>query len=99
VRAHVGWVHPLTGLLHRAIGGRARHVSWMLGVADYRGLYEMDADTARELSELDTFDMLAPAHDHPQTARTVRRWIEAAGLVDPVVETVGGLVRARARRP
>jgi SAM-dependent methyltransferase len=99
VRAHVGWVHPLTGLLHRAVGGRARHVSWMLGVADYRGLYEMDAATARELSELDTFDMLAPAHDHPQTARTVRRWIEAAGLQDAVVETVGGLVRARASRP
>ena len=98
VRAHVGWVHPLTGLLHRAIGGRARHLSWMLGVADYRGLYPMDAATARELSELDTFDMLAPAHDHPQTASAVRRWIEEAGLVDAVVEPVGGLVRARARR-
>src|SRR6185503_3172671 len=33
VRAHVGWVHPLTGALHRAIGGSARHLSWMLGVA------------------------------------------------------------------
>jgi len=98
VRAHVGWVHPLTGVLHRAIGGRARHVSWMLGVADYRGLYAMDAATARELAELDTFDMLAPAHDHPQTARAVRRWIEAAGLLDAQVERVGGLIRARARR-
>jgi SAM-dependent methyltransferase len=98
VRAHVGWVHPLTGLLHRALGPRARHVSWMLGVADYRGLYEMDAATARELSELDTFDMLAPAHDHPRTARAVRRWIDEAGLGEAVVETVGGLVRARARR-
>jgi SAM-dependent methyltransferase len=99
VRAHVGWVHPLTGLLHRAVGGRARHVSWMLGVADYRGLYPMDAATAREMAELDTFDMLAPVHDHPQSARTVRRWIGTAGLVDGVVDTAGGLIRARARRP
>ena len=62
-------------------------------------LLKGDAATARELSELDTFDMLAPTHDHPQTARTVRRWIDEAGLTDAVVETVGGLVRARARRP
>lgn len=96
VRAHVGWVHPLTGALRRVLGGRARHVSWMLGVADYRGLYPMDAATARELAELDTFDMLAPAHDHPQTVRAVRAWIKSAGLVDARVEAVGGLIRATA---
>ncbi len=99
VRGHVGWVHPLTGALHLLLGSRARHLSWMLGVADYRGLYAMDAATARELAELDTFDMLAPAHDRPQTAGAVRRWILEAGLVDPSVEPVGGLIRARARRP
>ena len=98
VRAHVAWVHPLTGLLHRAIGGRARHLSWMLGVADYRGLYAMDAATAREMAELDTFDMLAPAHDHPQTAGAVRGWLAEAGLQGEV-ESVGGLIRARAQRP
>ncbi len=99
VHAHVGWVHPLTGALQRVIGGRARHVSWMLGAADYRGLYPMDAATARELAELDTFDMLAPAHDHPQTVRGVREWIETAGLQDGGVEAVGGLIRARGTRP
>ncbi|HET8646159.1 MAG TPA: methyltransferase domain-containing protein [Vicinamibacteria bacterium] len=99
VRAHVGWVHPLTGALHRVLGARARHLSWMLGVADYRGVYPMDAATARELAELDTFDMLAPAHDHPQTARAVSRWMEEAGLVEAAVEPVGGLIRARGRRP
>lgn len=98
VRAHVAWVHPLTGALRRVIGGRARHLSWMLGVADYRGLYPMDAATARELAELDTFDMLAPAHDHPQALRAVRRWMGDAGLVDVVVEAVGGLIRGRGRR-
>jgi SAM-dependent methyltransferase len=99
VRGHVAWVHPLTGALHRIIGGRARHLSWMLGVADYRGLYPMDAATARELAELDTFDMLAPAHDHPQTLGAVRRWADTAGLVDVEVEGVGGLVVLRARAP
>jgi SAM-dependent methyltransferase len=99
VRAHVAWVHPLTGLLHRVVGGRARHLTWMLGVADYRGLYPMDAATARELAELDTFDMLAPAHDHPQTLTTVREWAERAGLAEVEVEGLGGLVLLRARRP
>jgi 2-polyprenyl-3-methyl-5-hydroxy-6-metoxy-1,4-benzoquinol methylase len=98
VRAHVAWVHPLTGALHRVVGGRARHLTWMLGVADYRGLYPMDAATARELAELDTFDMLAPAHDHPQTVRAVRRWAERAGLERVEVEGAGGLVLLRARR-
>lgn len=31
---------------------------------------------------LDTFDMYSPAHDHPQSLASVRRWFEAAGFAD-----------------
>lgn len=35
---------------------------------------------------LDTFDMYAPPHDHPQTLATVRQWFADAGFCDVVVQ-------------
>ena len=29
---------------------------------------------------LDTFDMYSPAHDHPQSLKTVKRWFENSGF-------------------
>jgi len=34
----------------------------------------------REWAVLDTFDMYSPAHDHPQSIRTLTRWFEQAGF-------------------
>jgi ubiquinone/menaquinone biosynthesis C-methylase UbiE len=99
VRFQVGWVIPLTGSLRRWLGPLARNVSWALGVADYRGVYEMDDATARELAELDTFDMLAPAYDRPQTLRAVRSWFAEAGLVEVAVEPGYNGIQGRGRRP
>lgn len=39
----------------------------------------------REWAILDTFDMYSPAHDHPQSMATVRRWFETAGFTDIAV--------------
>jgi SAM-dependent methyltransferase len=82
VRAHLAWVYPMTGALQRVFGGRARALSWLLAVADYRGIFPADQAMLRELAELDTFDMLSPAHDHPQTLGRVRQWFERNGLTD-----------------
>jgi 2-polyprenyl-3-methyl-5-hydroxy-6-metoxy-1,4-benzoquinol methylase len=99
VRFHVGWVYPLTGLVQKVIGRPGRSLSWMLGMADYRGKFAVDDATLREHSLMDTFDMLAPAYDRPQTQRMVRRWFEEAGLVDfDVHPGVNGL-EARGHRP
>ena len=49
----------------------------------------------REWAILDTFDMLAPAHDHPQTAAAVRAWLTEAGLRD-IDAAREGLVIGRA---
>lgn len=67
-------------------------------VADYTGIFPLDDVQLQEWALLDTFDMLAPEYDNPQTAATVRRWIEAAGLVDAQVFHGGHLV-GRSRKP
>lgn len=48
---------------------------------------------------LDTFDMYSPAHDHPQTAATVRRWFEQAGFSDIAVFNGSNGIVGRGRRP
>jgi hypothetical protein len=49
-------------------------------VADYTGIFPLSDKQLKEWALLDTFDMLAPTYDNPQSAATVRRWFEQAGL-------------------
>jgi uncharacterized protein YbaR (Trm112 family) len=53
----------------------------------------------RAWAVLDTFDMYAPAHDHPQSLAQMRRWCEECGLDDIQVEYGPNGVIARARVP
>lgn len=61
-------------------------------VANYDGIYPLTEPQLREWALLDTFDMLAPAYDQPQTAATARRWLVQAGLRDIEVLKAGHLV-------
>jgi len=61
-------------------------------VADYTGRYPLSDQQLKEWALLDTFDMLAPTYDNPQTAATVRGWFEKAGLVHIEVGHWGHLV-------
>ncbi len=99
VRFHVGWVYPLTGLIHKLAGRPIRGFSWLLGVADYRGVHDLDEKALYEHALLDTFDMLAPAYDRPKTLGQIRRWFAEAGLVDVVVKPGWNGIEARGRRP
>jgi SAM-dependent methyltransferase len=54
--------------------------------------YPLNARQLEEWVLLDTFDMLAPEYDNPQTAKTIRRWCSASGLVDIEVFHEGHLV-------
>jgi SAM-dependent methyltransferase len=99
VRAHVAWTYPLTGALQAAVGDRGRSLSWALALADYRGVYQADPITLRRLAELDTFDMLAPAHDHPQTLGQVRRWFARNGLEEVQVRPGWNGIEAVGRKP
>lgn len=87
--------------MSRALGrvplmGRA--LKRIVPVADYTGIFSLSEQQLREWALLDTFDMLAPAYDNPQTLATVRQWMENAGLVDVEVLHAAHLV-ARGRKP
>jgi hypothetical protein len=61
-------------------------------VADYTGVLPLGNKQLEEWALLDTFDMLAPTHDSPQTATQLEQWIKQAGLVDIEVFHAGLLV-------
>jgi len=55
---------PLVGkLLMRAIP-----------VANYCGIFPLTDKQLREWALLDTFDMLAPTYDQPQSVQTIKKW-------------------------
>lgn len=59
-----------------------RGLKRIVPVADYTGRFPLSEQQLKEWALLDTFDMLAPTYDNPQSAATVRRWFEQAGLVE-----------------
>jgi 2-polyprenyl-3-methyl-5-hydroxy-6-metoxy-1,4-benzoquinol methylase len=86
---------PVSAWLYR-LAGRAG--ARLLPIVQYDHLGLSNA-VNREWAVLDTFDMYAPAHDHPQTLKTVRRWYDEAGFVGVNVENGPNGIIARGRRP
>jgi len=78
-----------------AIGPYARRV---LPIANYEGIYGLNQKQLHEWAVLDTFDMLAPAYDQPQTPRALAKWTRHAGLEGVEIGRFGHLV-ARGRKP
>ncbi len=83
-----------------------RYLRYLIPVVNYEGTYPLSEAQIREWAVLDTFDMLAPAHDHPQRLDTLRRWLAESGMRDTTVERLGFHVgrgtrgnEADARRP
>jgi len=82
---------PLSNLLASVPGTRGR-LRYLIPIANYRGVLPLNDDQLREWAVLDTFDMLAPEHDHPVSVETLRKWFEAAGLVDLHIERPGFII-------
>jgi SAM-dependent methyltransferase len=76
-----------------------RYLKRVVPVADYTGVYPLNAEQLKEWALLDTFDMLAPKYDKPQPAGRVRRWLEAAGLAQVEVFRPGHIVGRGSRLP
>jgi SAM-dependent methyltransferase len=74
------------------------YLSYLIPVANYDGLLGLSESQVREWAVLDTFDMLAPVHDHPQRAATLRTWFEDTGLADIEILRRGVFV-GRGRKP
>jgi SAM-dependent methyltransferase len=86
---------PIMLPISRALGrvpGIGHVAKRVVPVANYDGMYPLTEAQLREWALLDTFDMLAPAYDQPQTPATVRQWLEQAGLRNIEVLTAWHLV-------
>jgi SAM-dependent methyltransferase len=85
VRRYVDFMWPAARIIRR-IPRVGPSINWRLLVADYSSELtedgELDDAVVKEWAYLDTFDMLSPRFDHPQTLESVRRWIDGAGLRD-----------------
>lgn len=78
------WVPTLLAL-SQALGQVplvGRGLKRIVPVADYTGRFPLSDQQLKEWALLDTFDMLSPAYDNPQSAATVRHWFESAGFVE-----------------
>ena len=91
VESSVPVLLPVSRALGRVpfIGRKLRQV---IPVSNYEGIHPLSESQIREWAVMDTFDMLAPAHDHPQTADTLRDWFESERLRDVEVFRAGHLV-------
>ena len=54
----------------------------LVPVADYTDDYALTKQQLEEWALLDTFDMLAPQYDSPQTAKTARQWFEKVNFIN-----------------
>lgn len=67
-----------TAFLKSKLGRLGARLSPILEYSHLR----LPPDLNRAWAILDTFDMYAPAHDHPQSLRMVTRWFESSGFTD-----------------
>jgi SAM-dependent methyltransferase len=91
VERFVAVLWPLTLTVGR-IPVLGRKLRYAIPVANYDGVYPLSRQQLREWAVLDTYDMLLPAHDYPQSAATVSRWFADAGLADIEVFRSGFLI-------
>lgn len=86
---------PVLFLLSRMLGciplfGRV--CQRLVTVANYYVLLPLTERQQKEWLLLDVFDWLLPQYDSPQTAVTVRLWMETAGMKEVEVMKAGHLV-------
>lgn len=67
-------------------------------VADYTGRFPLSDMQLKEWALLDTFDMLAPTYDNPQTQTKIAAWMSESGIDDVEVLHASHLV-ARGAKP
>ena len=91
VQSMVRTLLPLSIAIGRIpfIGRKLRYV---VPVANYEGVLPLTMEQLEEWAVLDTFDMLSPLHDHPQSQKTLHKWFEEAGMGSVVVFRSGFII-------
>jgi len=97
LEVNIGWMLRTSQAIGR-IPLAGRYLKRILPVVDYTGVYPLSQKQLEEWALLDTFDMLAPAYDKPQSVDTVTNWFNQTGLTDVSVFHWGHLV-GRGRKP
>jgi SAM-dependent methyltransferase len=64
----------------------------LVPVADYTGRYPLNEQQLQEWALLDTFDMLAPEYENPQSAATITGWFRKSGFTEVEIFHEGHLV-------
>ncbi|MBA3705094.1 MAG: methyltransferase domain-containing protein [Bacteroidetes bacterium] len=97
--SYINFIWPLTRLI-RKIPKLGKKINWRLLVADYSELLpNADDKTLKEWAILDSYDMVSPAYDFPQTLKTFKKWHIEEGLEDIDVHYGYNGVEVRARKP
>lgn len=93
----VDFMWPLCGVI-RKIPRIGPSLNWRLLVADDSPL-GLEGDLLKEWTYLNTFDMLSPRYDSPQTIPTMRKWFAEAGLTEIEVSYYYNIIVGRGKRP
>lgn len=75
-----------------------RKLRYAIPVANHEPDWPLTPEQVHEWAILNTYDMLAPAHDHPQKARKLESWFEEAGFEEVRVFRAGHLI-GQGRKP
>jgi len=98
-KAWIDFMWPLARMIRR-IPKVGEAINWRLLIADYaQQMPDASDDTLKEWAYLDTFDMLSPAFDIPQSPATFTRWHEESGLENINVRLGPNGVVGTATRP
>lgn len=97
-KRYIEFMWPIARIINK-IPFRGRRLNWILLICDYRGYYPLSDEILKEWAILDTFDMLAPAYDFPQTIETVQRWFKEANLVNIDIQYGYNGIEGRGIRP
>jgi 2-polyprenyl-3-methyl-5-hydroxy-6-metoxy-1,4-benzoquinol methylase len=69
-----------------------KFIKRIIPVADYKGVYPLTSIQIQEWALLDTFDMLSPTYDNPQSESSIKQWFKEAGFKEIEVFHGGHLV-------
>ncbi|MEI8246579.1 MAG: class I SAM-dependent methyltransferase [Lentisphaerota bacterium] len=100
IKSYIDLMWPLVKIIRKIPFKIGQGICFRLLVADYYSMLRGANDkTLKEWAYLDSFDMLSPAFDKPQTLKTFRQWHQNAGLAEINLHKGYNGVEARAVKP
>jgi SAM-dependent methyltransferase len=91
VKLMVKYLLPISAAIAK-IPYIGRKLRYLIPVCNYAPDWPLTPEQVKEWAILDTYDMLAPAYDQPQSAATLLSWFQEAGLTNVEVFRHGVVV-------